>query len=107
MINLYRSISEKILEIVSVEEIDYRELEVQLEKRQELINSLIVQEIDRFREIYISNGLYEYDKEIKIRLKKHMLAVRKDISEYKLNKKVNTTYVNMNKNNFSIFSKKV
>ena len=36
-----------------------------------------------------------------------MLSVRKKLSEYKLNKTVNTAYANMNKNNLNIFSRKV
>ena len=68
MINLYKSISEKILEIVSAKEVD---------------------------------------EKIKIKLKSQMLSVRKKLSEYKLNKTVNTAYANMNKNNLNIFSRKV
>ena len=36
-----------------------------------------------------------------------MLSVRKELSEYKLNKTDNTAYANMNKNNLNIFSRKV
>ena len=40
MINLYKSISEKILEIVSAKEVDEKKLAIELNKRQELINNL-------------------------------------------------------------------
>ena len=84
MINLYKSISEKILEIVSAKEVDEKKLAIELNKRQELINNLKDEE-----------------------LKSQMLSVRKELSEYKLNKTVNTAYANMNKNNLNIFSRKV
>lgn len=35
-----------------------------------------------------------------------MLSVRKELSEYKLNKTVNTAYANMNKNQLKYFFKK-
>ena len=84
MINLYKSISEKILEIVSAKEVDEKKLAIELNKRQELINNLKDEE-----------------------LKSQILSVRKELSEYKLNKTVNTAYANMNKNNLNIFSRKV
>lgn len=107
MINLYKDITEKILEIVNDEELDDVQLALQLEKRQELISSLKGQALDNFREDYKNNGFYDVDENIKVKLKEHMIAVRKELSEYKLNKTVNTAYANMNKNNLNIFSRKV
>ena len=107
MINLYKSISEKILEIVSSEEVDEKKLAIELNKRQELINNLQNEELKDFKEAYNTEKIYEYDEKIKIKLKSHMLSVRKELSEYKLNKTVNNAYANMNKNNLNIFSRKV
>ena len=45
MINLYKSISEKILEIVSAKEVDEKKLAIELNKRQELINNLKDEEL--------------------------------------------------------------
>ena len=104
MINLYKSISEKILEIVSAKEVDEKKLAIELNKRQELINNLKDEELKSFKEAYNTEKIYEYDEKIKIKL---MLSVRKELSEYKLNKTVNTAYANMNKNNLNIFSRKV
>ena len=106
MINLYKSISEKILEIVSAKEVDEKKLAIELNKRQELINNLKDEELKSFKEAY-NTEIYEYDEKIKIKLKSQMLSVRKELSEYKLNKTVNTAYANMNKNNLNIFSRKV
>ena len=105
MINLYKSISEKILEIVSAKEVDEKKLAIELNKRQELINNLKDEELKSFKEAYNTEKIYEYDE--KIKLKSQMLSVRKELSEYKLNKTVNTAYANMNKNNLNIFSRKV
>ena len=91
MINLYKSISEKILEIVSAKEVDEKKLAIELNKRQELINNLKDEELKSFKEAYNTEKIYEYDEKIKI----------------KLNKTVNTAYANMNKNNLNIFSRKV
>lgn len=107
MINLYKSISEKILEIVSAKEVDEKKLAIELNKRQELINNLKNEELKDFKEAYNTEKIYEYDEKIKIKLKAHMLSVRQELSEYKLNKTVNTAYANMNKNNLNIFSRKV
>ncbi len=103
MINLYKSISEKILEIVSAKEVDEKKLAIELNKRQELINNLKDEELKS----YNTEKIYEYDEKIKIKLKSQILSVRKELSEYKLNKTVNTAYANMNKNNLNIFSRKV
>ena len=52
MINLYKSISEKILEIVSAKEVDEKKLAIELNKRQELINNLKDEELKSFKEAY-------------------------------------------------------
>lgn len=107
MINLYKNISEKILEIVSSEEVDEKKLAIELNKRQELINNLKNDELKIFKKAYKDEKIYEYDEKIKSKLKLYMISVRKQLSEYKLNKTVNAAYANMNKNNLNIFSKKV
>lgn len=107
MIDKYKSISEEIFKIVNSEEVDDVQLKIKLEKRQKLISSLQGQVLDSFREYYKNNGLYDIDEKIKIKLKEHMIAVRKELSQYKLNKKGNTVYANMNKNKLNIFSRKV
>ena len=71
------------------------------------INNLKDEELKSFKEAYNTEKIYEYDEKIKIKLKSQMLSVRKELSEYKLNKTVNTAYANMNKNNLNIFSRKV
>lgn len=107
MINLYKSISEKILEIVNEKEVDEKQLSNELNKRQDLINNLHGKELDEFRKSYKSQNLNLWDEKIKQKLREHMLEVRKELNDYKLNKSVNTTYANMNKNNLNIFSRKV
>ncbi len=107
MINLYKSISENILEIVNEKEFDEKQLSNELNKRQDLINSLHGKELDEFRKSYKSQNLNLCDEKIKQKLKEHMIEVKKELNDYKLNKSVNTTYANMNKNNLNIFSRKV
>ena len=59
MINLYKSISEKILEIVSSEEVDEKKLAIELNKRQELINNLKNDELKIFKKAYKDEKIYE------------------------------------------------
>lgn len=107
MIEVYRTITEEILEIVSDKEIDTAQLEFNLQRRQELIDSLQGQALDSFRESYKKEELYINDEKIKIKLNEQILAVKKEINNFKLNKLGNSTYANMNKNNLNIFYKKV
>ena len=55
MINLYKSISEKILEIVSAKEVDEKKLAIELNKRQELINNLKDEELKSFKENFVGS----------------------------------------------------
>lgn len=107
MIEVYRTITEKILEIVSNKEIDTAQLEFNLQRRQELIDSLQGQELDNFKESYKKEELYSLDEKIKIKLNEQILVVKKEINNFKLNKLGNSIYANMNKNNLNIFYKKV
>lgn len=107
MIELYKSISEKILEIVSDKEIDDVQLAFNLRRRKELIDRLQGEELDNFRESYKTEGLYDIDEKIKIKLNEQILSVKKEIKNFNLNKMGNSVYANMNKNNLNIFYKKV
>lgn len=107
MINEYKEISERIFKIVSKDNVDENKLAVELENRKQLIEFLNEYDLQVFREKYKSEEIYKLDEVIKVKLKEQILAVRKELSEFKLNKTVNTAYVNMNKNNLNIFSKKV
>lgn len=107
MINLYERISKEILKLVTIEDIDDKKLVVELEKRQEIIDSLTGNVLDDFKKYYKEKEIYKLDEEIKRNLEKHILSVKKEISEFKINKVGNSTYANMNKNNLNIFSKKV
>ena len=75
MINLYKSISEKILEIVSAKEVDEKKLAIELNKRQELINNLKDEELKSFKEAYNTEKIYEYDEKIKIKLTNIFLLI--------------------------------
>lgn len=107
MIEIYKSISEKILKIVNEKEVNTSELELNLQKRKELIDSLEEQDLENFREAYKNQGLYDIDKKIKIKLNEQILSVKREISDFKLSKIGNSAYANMRKNNLNIFYKKV
>ena len=94
MINLYKEISEEILRILDTNDIDDVKVVKELKKRQELIDNLSGEELADFRSI-------------KSKLGQEMIAIRKEISEFKINKTANSAYANMNKNNLNIFYKKV
>ena len=107
MINKYRAVSEEIFNIVSSEEIDHIKLKEKLKERQFIINSLKVDEVDKFAQDYKDSGLYKLDEDIKVKLKERIVEVKKELQAYKANKMVNTAYTNMNRNTLNIFYKKV
>lgn len=107
MIEVYRNITEKILEIVSDREINHIELEFNLQKRKALIESLQGEELEDFRECYKNEGLYNIDEKIKVKLNEQILLVKREIGNFKLSEIGNIAYANMNKNNLNIFYKKV
>lgn len=107
MINKYRAVSEEIFNIVSSEEIDHIKLKEKLKERQFIINSLKVDEVDKFGQAYKDSGLYKLDGDIKVKLKERIVEVKKELQAYKANKMVNTAYTNMNRNTLNIFYKKV
>lgn len=107
MINLYKEISEEILRILDTNDIDDVKVVQELKKRQELIDNLSGEELADFRKVYKDKEVHKLDKSIKSKLGQEMIAVKKEISEFKINKTANSAYANMNKNNLNIFYKKV
>lgn len=107
MIKLYKEISKEILRILDKDDIDDVKLIEKFKKRQELMDCLNGKELDEFRRTYNEEEIYKLDKEIKTKIAQQMMEIRKEISEFKVNKTANSTYVNMNKNNLNIFYKKV
>lgn len=107
MINLYKNISLEILKILNEDDIDNEKLEYNIEKRQEIIDSLRNEDLESFKNHYKNSEIIKIDNEIKILLGKKIIEVRKELNSYKTKRSVNTAYVNMNKNNMNIFSKKV
>ncbi|MEN8076975.1 hypothetical protein ABFP60_08420 [Clostridioides difficile] len=107
MINLYKEISKEILKILEADNIEDIKLVENFNKRQELIDSLSLEELSDFKRAYSDEKVYKLDKEIKFKLGQQMIATKKAISEFKVGKKANSVYANMNKNNLNIFLKKV
>lgn len=107
MINLYKNISLNIIKILNEDDIDDDKLEYNIEKRQEVINSLKGQELEDFKNHYKNSELMQLDNKIKILLEKKIIEFRKELNSYKTKRSINTIYVNMNKNNLNIFSRKV
>ena len=107
MINLYEDITKEILGIVEIEDINESYLEVKLDKRQAIIDNLNKEELKRFTFEYKDKEIYIIDEKIKSILENKIARVKKELTQYKTKKAVNTVYANMNKNNLSIFSKKV
>ncbi|GAA0071578.1 hypothetical protein UT300003_31030 [Clostridium sardiniense] len=107
MINLYKNISLNIIKILNEDDIDDDKLEHNIEKRQEVINSLDERELEDFKKHYKDSQLLQLDNKIKILLEKKIIEVRKELNSYKTKRSINTIYVNMNKNNLNIFSRKV
>lgn len=106
-INEYKQISNEILEILKYDKLENNALENCFEKREQIIKDLEEnKKINEFRNIY-KEKMYNIDNEIKELFEEKILNVKKEIAESKKSQNGNFTYVNMNKTNFNIFSKKV
>ncbi|WP_024615667.1 flagellar protein FliT [Clostridium sp. Ade.TY] len=107
MINLYKNISLDIIDILNEDDIDNEKLEYNIEKRQKIIDSLNSDSLKYFKNHYKNSEIIELDNKIKSLLEEKIIEVRKELNLYRVKKSVNAVYVNMNKNNLNIFSKKV
>lgn len=107
MINLYKNISLYIIDILNEDDIDNEKLEYNIEKRQKIIESLNSNSLKYFKNHYKNSEIIELDNKIKSLLEEKIIEVRKELNLYRTKKSVNAVYVNMNKNNLNIFSKKV
>lgn len=107
MINLYKNISLDIIDILNEDDIDNEKLEYNIEKRQKIIDSLNSTSLKDFKNHYKNSEIIELDNKIKSLLEEKIIEVRKELNLYRTKKSVNAVYVNMNKNNLNIFSKKV
>ena len=107
MIKEYKEISVNILSLLNEENINGVRIKENFDKRQNIIDSLDENEVKKFGKLYKSEKIYKLDEEIKIKLENKMLELKKDINEYKKNKVVNSAYININKKNLNLFSKKV
>ena len=107
MIKLYKKVSEEILLILDSNDIDGIKLVEKFKERQELLDSLRDKELDKFRVSYHEDEIYQIDNDIKLKLRKQMILVKQEISEFKVNKTANSDYANMSKDNLNIFYKKV
>lgn len=107
IVNEYKNLSYKILDVFKNEDVSNYELDKYLSQRDILIKSISEEKkLDEFRNIY-SKELYEIDKDIKKLLQDNINKVKEEIKEYKKSQNVNFAYANMNKLNLNIFSKKV
>ena len=107
MIEEYKKISSRILEILKCKDIDEDLLEDKLDERQEIIDKLQEEELLQFKKDYHTEEIYELEEEIKHKLQEILFEVKKDLSDYRKKKAVNFVYANANKTNLNIFSKKV
>lgn len=107
MIKEYINISQKILLLLKEEDVNDIKIKDYFDERQEIINSLNEEELKKFGSLYKNEKVYKLDEEIKRELGNKMLEVKKEIAEYKKTKIVNSAYININKKNLNLFSKKV
>lgn len=107
MIKEYINISQNILSLIKEKDVNDIKIKDCFDKRQEIINSLNEEELKKFGSLYKNEKVYNLDEEIKRELGNKMLEVRKEIAEYKKTKVVNSAYININKKNLNLFSKKV
>lgn len=107
MIRLYKDICEEILKMLQDNDVDDVKLVNEFKKRQDLIYSLNEKDLELFKKAYNELEVYKIDEDIKTKLSKEIIAVKKEINDFKVNKTANSVYVNMNKSNLNIFYKKV
>lgn len=107
IVDKYKEISIDLLDILKMPTIDNDKIERYLEERQELIQNLEINDnLDEFRKLY-KKFLYNIDQEIKDLMEVNIQKAKNEITDYKKQKKANFAYVNNNKINLNIFSKKV
>ncbi|MCC0647991.1 MULTISPECIES: flagellar protein FliT [unclassified Clostridioides] len=104
-INLYKIISEQILSMITNNK--YKDINIKLDERQHIINSINEIDKDSFIEKYNELGMIEIDNKIKGILNEQLAIVKKELYEYRLTKQVNTMYSNSNREKINIFNKKV
>lgn len=106
IINSYKDISEKMLKLLEVIEVDYDKLDKYLEERQVLLEIINKENIDIFRKEYKAN-LSDIDIQIKELLQKKLDNSKRELAQYRKNQTGNIAYANMNKTKLNIFYKKV
>lgn len=105
--NSYKEISEKILEILNNNRLYDDSLDKCFDEREVLINNLIKSNnINDFRKLY-KESLHNIDRQIQELLEIRVIETKKEIMEYRISQSANFNYVNINKLNLNIFSKKV
>lgn len=107
MVSKYKKISEEILNNLKDNNVDEKFIDEKLKERQIIIDNISESELECFKRQYVEFGVNIIDKEIKKKLATEIIKAKKEMLNYKDSKVVNTTYANMKKNNFNIFSTKV
>lgn len=99
----YKEISLDIMK--NLEKDDSYDVNILLDKRQEILNS--VNDRNLFKQILIEDSILEIDKKIHSLLKEKMIKVKIEIKEHKKSIQANNSYANFSKEKLNIFNKKV
>ncbi|AXU48566.1 TPA: flagellar protein FliT [Clostridioides difficile] len=104
-LDLYRSISMDVIDMLNKDE--YENIDNSLEKRQEILESIRLEDKEDFISIYKKEKLLDLDKEMKYLIIEKIEKVKRDLLEYGLTKQVNKAYSNVSREKINIFNKKV
>lgn len=106
IVNLYKEISNSLIDILKNDEVDNDKLDKYLDERQQLLVNIVEEDRDNFIKQYKSN-LENIDIEINILLQKHLDTSKRELVTFRKNQNGNITYANMNKTKLNIFYKKI
>lgn len=104
--NLYKEISNNLINILKSDEVDNDKLDEYLDERQQLLTNISEEEKSDFIKGY-KRELENIDIEINRLLQEHLDASKRELANFRKNQNGNIAYANMNKTKLNIFYKKV
>lgn len=106
IVNLYKEISNNLIDILKSDEVDNDKLDKYLDERHQLLTNVAEEEKSDFIKEYKCN-LESIDIEINRFLQNHLDDSKRELANFRKNQNGNIAYANMNKTKLNIFYKKV
>ncbi|ASW43120.1 flagellar protein FliT [Clostridium isatidis] len=102
----YKKITEFIIKNISNKDVDFNSL---MDKREKIITELIDEKntnLELIKEIYISKGLLDLDRKLKVTIEEEQAKVKEEIRKIHTIRNANKAYENNKKIN-SFFNRKI